>query len=298
MTPAANTGSGAELAYAAAEINYHRVEDAVIAVRVFGQGPPLILVHGYPVHGYTWRKVLPALAEQFTCYVVDLPGLGDSAWSAETDFSFTAQARRLGLLPEWLKLSRYSLVAQDTGATVARLVAAAHPGRVDKLAVMNTEMPGHRPPWIPLYRHLAKLPGAGTAFGALMRSSRFLKSPMGLGQFYSDPGLFDDPTYVGPYIEPLLASPGRMAGALQYLRGIEWGVVDGMRQAHSKIKADTLFLWGEDDRTFPVGLAEGMCGQMRAHTTFVRIAGASLMPHEEKPEAVLQHLAPFLKSQR
>lgn len=295
MISAADTNAGAGPTYAAATINHHEVEDAAIAVRVFGQGPPLVLVHGYPVHGYTWRKVLPALAGEFACYVVDLPGLGDSRWSPDTDFSFTAQARRLGLLPDLLKLSRYSLMAQDTGATVARMVAAAHPDRVDKLVLVNTEMPGHRPPWIPLYRHLATLPGAGAVFGTLMRSDRFLRSSMGLGQFYSDRGLFDDPANLAPYIEPLLASPQRMAGALKYLRGIQWEVVDGMRQAHSKIKADTLVLWGEDDRTFPVKMAEEMCGQMQAQTTFVRIAGASLMPHEEKPDAVLKHLVPFLR---
>ena len=118
-----------------------------------------------------------------------------------------------------------------------------------------------------------------------------------MGEFYSDPGLVDDPTYIDPYIKPLIASAKRMAGALGYLRGIEWDVLDGMRQAHAKIKADTLFLWGEDDQTFPVRLAEEMCSQLKTQTTFVRIKKASLMPHEEKPEIVLKHLVLFLKGE-
>lgn len=297
MISEANIHSGERLVYTHAKVNHYKIEDATIALRVFGHGPALVLIHGYPVHGYTWRKLIPTLAEQFTCYVVDLPGLGDSDWSSDTDFSFTAQARRLGLLFESLNLSRYSLIAHDTGATVARLVAMAHPDSVNKLVMVNTEIPGHRPPWIPLYRHLVKLPGAGAIFGILMRSTWFIRSTMGMGEFYSDPGLFNDAAYIDPYIKPLIASSKRMAGALAYLRGIEWKVVDGMRQSHSTIKADTLFLWGEDDQTFPVKMAEEMCAQLNSQTTFVRIRNAALLPHEEKPDIVLRHLVPFLKSE-
>ncbi|MEM7356435.1 MAG: alpha/beta fold hydrolase, partial [Acidobacteriota bacterium] len=96
-----------ESLYLAAELQRHEIEDATIGLRVFGQGPAVVLIHGYPVHGYTWRKLLPTLAESFTCYVIDLPGLGDSDWTSGTDFTFTAQARRLGLLIEALRLDAY-----------------------------------------------------------------------------------------------------------------------------------------------------------------------------------------------
>jgi pimeloyl-ACP methyl ester carboxylesterase len=115
-----------------------------------------------------------------------------------------------------------------------------------------------------------------------------------MGEFYSDARLFDDPEYLGPYVEPLLRSRERMAGVLAYLRGAEWDVVDRFARDHARIRAESLFLWGEDDRTFPVALAEPMCAQMRAPSAFVRIPKASLMPHEEQPHAVLQHLIPFL----
>ena len=81
--------------YASVPVQRHSIEDATVAVRVFGQGPAVVLVHGFPVHGYTWRKLLPKLSESFTCYVVDLPGLGDSDWHDDTNFTFTAQTKRL-----------------------------------------------------------------------------------------------------------------------------------------------------------------------------------------------------------
>jgi haloalkane dehalogenase len=150
-------GQSPEAVYGSAPMQRLEVEDATIALRVFGQGPAVVLVHGFPVHGYTWHKLLPKLSETLTCYVVDLPGLGDSDWSERTDFTFTAQAHRLKILFESLHLNSCALIAHDTGATIARLLTLLHPQAVRKLVIINTEIPGHRPPWIPLYQHVATL---------------------------------------------------------------------------------------------------------------------------------------------
>ena len=136
------------------------IDDGTIAVRSFGSGPAVVFVHGFPVHGATWRWLLPDLAARFRCLVVDLPGLGDGGWTRATDFTFTGQARRLARLAERLGLERFGIVAHDTGGTVARHAALLTPERVDRIALINTEIPGHRPPWIPLYQRTALLPGA------------------------------------------------------------------------------------------------------------------------------------------
>lgn len=281
--------------YAAAAVELHEIDDATLAVRRFGSGPAVVLIHGFPTHGATWRFVLPELARSFTCITVDLAGLGDSRWTARTDFRFTAQAARVAKLLDRLGLERCSLVAHDTGATVARLVALSRPERVSAQALVNTEIPGHRPPWIPLYCRTATLPGAAHAFRPLLRMPWYLRSGMGFGAFYSDRRLFDDPSRLGPYVDPLVAAAERLQGMLGYLAGIEWDVVDGLRDRHAKLPGPTLLVWGEDDVTFPVAHAERMLPQFDGRARLVRIARASLMPHEERPEAVLDALVPFLR---
>jgi pimeloyl-ACP methyl ester carboxylesterase len=283
-----------EAFYATAALERHEVGGATIAVRRFGSGPALVLIHGFPVHGYTWRALLPALAARHTCFVLDLPGLGDSGWNDATDFSFTGQARRVAELLPRLGIERCALLAHDTGATVARLVALAEPARIAKLAILNTEIPGHRPPWVPLYQRLTRVPGAGAVFRVLLGQKWFVRSGMGLGAFYSERGLFDDPTRLAPYLDPVSDSSQRMKGMFLYLQGPEWEAVDALRTRHAQIQCPVLLLWGEDDVTFPVALAEPMASQFGGPTTFVRIPHASLMPHEERPEAVLASLLPFL----
>lgn len=275
------------------DVRWFEGNGARLAYRVVGTGPALVLVHGYPVHGETWRKLLPELARRFTCYVPDLPGLGLTEWRAETDFTFHGHAKNLRRWIDGLGLQSYDLLAHDTGATVARCLADTDGDRVGHLAIINTEMPGHRPPWIPLYRHLAALPGASTNFGLLMRQRWFRRSPLGFGGCFVNRDLIEG-DFHARFIAPLLASSQRMQGSLRYLRGIGWDVVDGLREMHTRLHMPVQLLWGTDDPTFPLELGRAMASQFPTPAEFVPIPGAALLPHEEQPALVLRPLLEFL----
>ena len=115
-----------------------------------------------------------------------------------------------------------------------------------------------------------------------------------MGQFYADKRLLDDPANLEPYAEPLATSLRRVEGALSFLRSVEWSIVDSLRERHAELEVETLFLWGADDQTFPVALGEEMSRQFGGTTTFRRVAGAALRPHEEYAEAVLEQVVPDL----
>ena len=122
-----------------------------------------------------------------------------------------------------------------------------------------------------------------------MRSKLWQASSLGFGQFYTDKRLLKDPDNLGPYLNPVISSSRRMAGFLGYLRGIEWDVIDRLRDLHSEIKADTLFLWGENDRTFPIEQARDMLSQFEGSATLIALAG-SVLPHEERAREALEQI--------
>lgn len=276
------------------EVRWFEAGTARLAYRVVGTGPALVLVHGYPTHGETWRKLVPELSRAFTCYLPDLPGLGLSEWRAETDFSFPGHARVLRAWIDELGIDGYDLVAHDTGGTIARCLADADLARVRRLALINTEVPDHRPPWIPLYRHLARLPGAAASFRALLGRRWFRHSSLGLGGCFADRALLDG-DFHDRFIAPLLTSSRRMHGSLRYLHGIGWDVVDGMRAVHARLRMPVQLLWGADDPTFPIPFGRAMAAQFPTPATFVPIPDAALLPHEEQPELVLRALRDFLR---
>jgi len=265
---------------------------ARLVFRRYGSGPALLLVHGFPLSGFTWRKVLPALAERYTCYVPDLPGMGESEWTDATDFSFPGQGRTLKAFVDGLGLTRYSVLAQDTGGTFARCLALEDGARIGKLVLINTEMPRHRPPWIPLYQFLMLFPGTLTAFGLLLRSKLYLRSSMGFGGCFTDLRLIAG-DFREHVIEPLLRSSRRMDGMRRYLRGARWEPVDALEHDHARLAMPVQLIWGADDPTFPVELARTMVTQF-PNARLAEIPGARLLVHEEKPAEVARLVRDFL----
>ena len=280
--------------YFSASLRHFKLPDATLSLRQYGKGPALLLVHGFPLYGFTWRYLLPTLAKTFTCYVPDLAGKGGSDWDSNTDFTFPAHAARLKQLMEQLGVSRYAVMAQDTGATIARCLALMDSSRVSKLVLFNTEIPHHRPPWIPLFQLLTRLPGAQAGFRALMSSRLYRRSSMGLGGCFTNPDLLDG-EFHQYMIRPLLESSRRLEGVMRYLRGITWPVVDAMAEDHRKIVVPVLLVWGEEDPTFPIEHAQPMVRQFADCRGLVVIPQTRLLLHEEKSSEVLENTLPFLQ---
>ena len=264
-----------------------------IAYRKCGSGDALVFVHGWPLSSYTFRKILPLLSDRFTCYLPDLPGAGETKWTEKTEFSFRGQARTLKELIDHLGLKSYSLLAHDTGATIARQLAITDPDRVRKLVLIGTEIPNHRPPWVPLYQKLSYVPGNSAAFRVLLKRPEFLKSKMGFGECFHDRKLIDGEFRVR-FIQPMVESKRKLEGQMRYLRGIDWKLIDGLKDEHRKISAPTFFIWGEDDPTFPVERAREMIGQLPNCRGLETVPKAKLFVHEERPEAVGRMAREFL----
>ena len=257
--------------------------------------------YGFPVHGYTWRALLPKLAETRTCFVLDLPGLGDSGWDCLDRFpvhgagapgrraadrcsgSIAARCSHTTPAPPWRgwRRSRSRCASRSWRSSTPRF-------------------PRDCPPWIPLYRTsdraawflAAQLPVAARARpGSAARAWRSAPStPTGASSTIRRAG--------GPIW--IRCSPPRSAcgGCLRYLPAASSGTaVDDLRTGHARIQAPRPAALGGGRRHLP-GRARRAHGasQFGGPARFVRIPRASLMPHEERPEAVLASLLLFLES--
>jgi haloacetate dehalogenase len=124
--------------FSAAEVN---ANETMIHVTHGGDGPPVLLLHGYPQTHAMWHRVAPALAERFTVICPDLRGYGDSA-KPPSDATHAAYSKRvmaqdqLEVMRE-LGFERFAVVGHDRGARVARRLALDHPGSVSRLALLD-----------------------------------------------------------------------------------------------------------------------------------------------------------------
>src|SRR5919201_3456789 len=113
--------------------------DVRLHVVVGGEGPPLLLVHGWPQNWYAWRLVMPALARDFEVIAPDQRGIGLSD-KPQDGYDPGTLAEDLVALMDALGHQQFAVVGTDTGLPIAYALAADHPDRVERVAL--AEVPG------------------------------------------------------------------------------------------------------------------------------------------------------------
>ena len=109
-----------------------------LALRQSGSGVPLVFVHGLGADGRIWSPFIEALAGEFRCVAIDLPGHGDSAeLSQPQDYEFPAIAARLHASLRQASIAQPIIVGHSIGAVMASFYAAEFPVR----AVIHIDQP-------------------------------------------------------------------------------------------------------------------------------------------------------------
>ena len=273
----------------------HRVVEtktSKVATWSFGSGPDLVLVHGWPLHAATFRDLVPALAQHFPCHRIDRPFAGQTRTDPDARLGLSDYARELGLAIDGLGLRRYAMLAHDSGAFMARVVAADHGDRVRGLVMGNTEIPGHTPWQLGAYLIMARLPGGEAIFRTSLKLRFIRHSNLAFGACFVDPA-FADGQFGDLFVTPILdASETRTFKLLEHLDAAE---MRALRTTHRRIQAPVKLVWGARDPFFPLPKAKAMLDQFGGPTELAVIEDGKLFVHEDRPEAFLAETVPFLR---
>ncbi len=116
-------------------------DGAVIRTLVGGDGPPLLLLHGYPQSHVMWHKIAPRLAEHFTVVATDLRGYGDSSKPETTPdhapYSFRAMAADQVQVMQQLGFEEFAVAGHDRGARTAHRMTLDHQDKITKLVLLD-----------------------------------------------------------------------------------------------------------------------------------------------------------------
>jgi len=135
-----------------------RTSGATIHLEYRGEGPPVLLLHGYPETHVMWHKVAPDLARDYTVVCPDLRGYGDSSKPkgvpGHANYSKRAMAKDMVEVMEALGHREFHVVGHDRGGRVGHRMARDHGSRVKTLTVLDIS------PTLKIYQstniHLAK----------------------------------------------------------------------------------------------------------------------------------------------
>jgi pimeloyl-ACP methyl ester carboxylesterase len=275
------------------------IADLRLHAVIGGEGPPLLLVHGWPQSWYAWRLLMPALAGDFEVIAVDQPGIGLSDKPAQ-GYDTATLANDLVALMDALGHERFALYGTDTGMTIAYAVAADHPDRVARLAVSEAPLPGisQSPPlFLPpalnaRLWHLAfnQLPEINEQlvrgreeifFGAEIDASAGTKKL--------------PPEVVSYYIDTLAADPEALRGSFELYREFPSMIEQNEQRKSRRLTMPVLAIGGQESS------GEGPAQTMRLVADDVHgvvLAGAGHWVAEQAPEQLLEALTEFLAPYR
>lgn len=280
--------------------------EATIFARIGGNGPPLLLIHGFPQSHAMWHAIAPALMGRFTVVMPDLRGYGRSSCPPKAadnlSYSKRVMARDLIAVMRELGHGRFAVAGHDRGARVAYRMALDHPDKVERLAVLDI-VPTH-----------AMWANFTVKFAMKTYHWLFLAQPQPLPEMLLEkaPVAWIDytiaswtkakdlsafhPEAMRQYREAF-SEPERIhAMCNDYRSGqtIDFALDTADREAGRKIHCPTLAVWG--DAGFP-GEAGTPLDIWREWCTDVAGLGidSGHFVAEENPAATLEHLLPFLE---
>jgi pimeloyl-ACP methyl ester carboxylesterase len=246
----------------------------------FGDGDPVVLLHGTPFSSFLWRDIAPALARTRKVFVWDLLGFGQSDKRDDQDVSPAAQGKLFTRLLEHWGLSRPSVVAHDIGGAVALRALLLEGANYQDLTLVDAVSGGE---W-------------GTGYFKLIRENAHVFEQL---PGYAHQALVEShlrhathagykPDVLDAYIAPWRGADGQAAFYRQY-RHAEQAQTEEFEHLLGGVTVPTRIIWGREDRLLPPEFAELLHTRIpRAELIWLDAAGHTIQ--EDAPAQLLAHL--------
>ena len=255
-----------------------------------GRGDAALFLHGSPLNSWQWRGALDRLSDVRRCIAIDMMAHGLTEMKEGLDVSVTGQASMIIDLLGRIGVTRFDIVANDSGGAVAQILMSRHPERVRSVLLTNCDIEPDSPPQSikPVIELARKGLYAEKLLAAWLADKDLARSPKGLiGLTFTRPDEVSDQT-VKTYLAPLVASPRRKAQADAYLAALEPNPLIGIEQDLKRSPVPVRVVWGMADRIFDPAGADYLAGLFPRSQGVRKIPEAKLFWPEEYPDLVAE----------
>lgn len=269
-------------------------EDAPVrlAYREQGQGKPVLLIHGFGANAYTWRHLVPVLAQTHRVMAIDLKGFGQSDKPLDENYSVLDQAALVSQFIERKKLKSVTLIGHSLGGGVALALTldkdAERRKRIKRLVLLDSVAYAQK---IPIAFNVLRAPVIGPVSTFLVPKE--LQARAALRIAYHDNSKFDA-TDVAEYAGPL-HDRGAQHALIRSARQIVPNNIDQLAARYPTITIPSLVLWCNHDKVVKPHIGWRL-HQDLPNSTFKIIQGCGHIPQEERPIETVQAISDFLSS--
>jgi pimeloyl-ACP methyl ester carboxylesterase len=268
--------------YQGVKINYYEA----------GQGPPIILLHGFGGSSYSWRFLAPALAEDHRVFTIDLKGYGLSDKPADGNYAVRDQADMVAAFIRSKALHDLVIMGHSMGGGVTLMtyftVREDQPPRIKSLVLIDSAGYPQKMPW---FIRLAKLPVIGS-LGSRVMSPWFATYLVLRKCYYDDERITEEQINTYAYYGSL---PGAREAVVQTAKQILPADMDALIAQYKTISVPVLIIWGEEDQVVPLEVGKKFKLDI-PDSQLVILPKTGHMPPEEEPKATRQAIRDFLKN--
>ncbi|MEL6346968.1 MAG: alpha/beta fold hydrolase [Myxococcota bacterium] len=251
-----------------------------------GDGPPVLLLHGWPTHSGLYRNILPVIAPYRRAIAIDLPGFGASGKPQDASYSFRFFDRVLDGVLDALHVSDVGLVVHDLGGPIGMHWATQNIGRVRELVMLNTVVFPDMSWMVKAFVLSTMVPGI----------RRMLSSPAGIRASMRfgvvDRSRINDAVaalYQAPFSDRAARKALLKTAHSLHPRGFET-----ITEALPRFTMPVRLIYGEDDRILPdVAKTMARICTILPHATMTSIPNCGHFLQEDRPEQVAALLAEF-----
>lgn len=269
------------------------VGNGEVAVRSVGEGPDVLLVHGWPVSGATYRRLLPHLVPHVRCHVVDLAGAGDSRFDRTSRLGIADHAAAVRRVVDALGLTDLAVAGHDSGGLIARH-ALAGDARVRGWGLVETEQPQGAGLRLRAFVLAGLLPRPEKVLVPLLTSPRLRRSRAVIGDAFEDRRLLDG-EFAEFFLDPLRRDPERRWALGRFARDVDLGTFAALERLHRRITVPVQLVYAAHATFFPLRWTREMVTGFGGPADLRLVDGGRLFVHEERPAEVAEALLPVLR---
>ncbi|RCJ27075.1 hydrolase [Nostoc minutum NIES-26] len=249
---------------------------------------PVVLLHGLVSQSYSWRNILPALANQGTRAIApDWIGSGSSAKPEKRDFAYTPDAyiTALEAFIKALEIERFSLVVQGFLGSVGLQYALRHPEQIANIAILNTPI-----------STAAKLPWKIKQMGLPLAGEVMTQDPLLVDRTLEGGSRYRiEDKDLDVYRKPFLKTSAVGRALLASIRNLQ--LEKAMTEIESGFKQwqqPILIQWGTLDPWLSVDIAQKFADSV-ANAELVKLNNVGHYPQEHYHKTILEDLLPFIR---
>lgn len=254
-----------------------------IAAGNAGDGPELILAHGWPWSSFSWHRVIPGLAKHFRVYWYDMPGYGRSDKRDQQRTSLDVQGQIFAEMLDHWQLEHPFVVAHDFGGATTLRAHLLHNCQFERYVLMNVV--AMRPWGSEFFDHVGRHVDAFLGLPPHIHNAvveAYIK-----GAIIGDVARDD----MSKLVEPWLSNEGRSSFYRQFAQADEKYTAE-VEPMYGAIRCPVKILWGENDPWIPLERGKALHALI-PEASFEVLYDVGHLPQLEAPKLVLAQLIEF-----